>query len=100
MDPLAHTLVGATMAETRLRNSTAAMAAPAGIFAANAPDVDAVTMFITRDLSLGFRPGWTHGVLAMAVLPLVLTAALLLLDRWWRGCGDASRGRGRGRCCG
>ena len=81
MDPLAHTLVGATMAETRLRNGTAAMAVPAGIFAANAPDVDAVTMFISRDLSLGFRRGWTHGVLAMVVLPLVLTAALLLLDR-------------------
>lgn len=81
MDPLAHTLVGATLAETRLRNGTAALALPAGILAANAPDVDAVTMFVSRDLALGFRRGWTHGVLAMAVLPLVLTAVLLLLDR-------------------
>ena len=48
-------------------------AAPAGVLAANAPAVDAVTMFVSRDLSLGFRRGWTHGVLAMAVLPLVLT---------------------------
>ena len=63
MDPLAHTLVGATLAETRLRNGTAALAAPAGVLAANAPDIDAITMFISRDLSLGFRRGWTHGVL-------------------------------------
>ena len=89
MDPLAHTLVGATLAETRLRNGTAAMAVPAGVLAANAPDVDAVTYFFSGDLALGFRRGWTHGVLAMAVLPLVLTAALLLVDRL------AARRRGR-----
>lgn len=80
MDPLAHTLAGATLAETRLKETTA-MASPALILGANAPDIDAVTMFISRDLSLGFRRGWTHGVLAMVVLPLVLTALLLLLDR-------------------
>ncbi len=87
MDPIAHTLAGATLAETRLRNATP-FAAPALILGANAPDIDAVTMFINRDLSLGFRRGWTHGVLAMVVLPLVLTALLLLLDRAvarWRG---------------
>ena len=83
MDPLAHTLVGATLARTHLRRGAAAMAVPAGVLAANAPDVDAVTMFVSRDLSLGFRRGWTHGVLAMVVLPLVLTAALLVLDRLW-----------------
>ncbi len=95
MDPLAHTLVGATLAQTRLRDGTGAMALAAGVLAANAPDVDAVTMFVSRDLSLGFRRGWTHGVLAMALLPLVLTAALLVLDRLWarwrRGCGPRAR---------
>ena len=80
MDPLAHTLAGATLAETRLRNWTP-LAAPALILGANAPDIDAVTMFVSRDLSLGFRRGWTHGVLAMVVLPIVLTGLLLLLDR-------------------
>ncbi len=87
MDPLAHTLAGATLAETRLRDSTP-LAAPALILGANAPDIDAVTMFISRDLALGFRRGWTHGVLAMVVLPVVLTLLLLLLDRAlsrWRG---------------
>ena len=70
------------------------MAVAAGVLAANAPDVDAVTMFVSRDLSLGFRRGWTHGVLAMALLPLVLTAALLVLDRTvarWRGREPAAR---------
>lgn len=80
MDPLAHTLAGATLAETRLRDWTP-LAAPALILGANAPDIDAVTMFVSRDLALGFRRGWTHGVLAMAVLPFVLTGLLLLLDR-------------------
>ena len=87
MDPIAHTLAGATLAETRLGHSTP-LAAPALMLGANAPDIDAVTMFISRDLSLGFRRGWTHGVLAMAVLPVVLTLLLLLLDRGiarWRG---------------
>ena len=87
MDPLAHILAGATLAETRLRDWTP-FAAPALIFGANAPDVDFLTTFVSRDLALGFRRGWTHGVLAVVVLPFVVTAALLLLDRAiarWRG---------------
>ena len=93
MDPIAHTLAGATLAETRLGKSTR-LAAPALILGANAPDIDAVTMFISRDLSLGFRRGWTHGVLAMVVLPVVLTLLLLLLDRVfarWRGQAPRAR---------
>ena len=97
MDPLAHTLVGATLAQTRLRNGAAAMAVPAGVLAANAPDVDAVTMFVSRDLSLGFRRGWTHGVLAMAVLPLVLTVPARA--RPGGGAVGAVRRHGRGHCC-
>lgn len=87
MDPLAHILAGATLAETRLRDWTP-LAAPALILGANAPDVDFLTTFVSRDLALGFRRGLTHGVLALVVLPFVVTAALLLLDRAlarWRG---------------
>ena len=80
MDPLAHTLMGASLAATRLKDSTP-LAAPALILGANAPDIDAVVMFIDRDLSLWFRRGWTHGVLAMVVLPVALTLLLLLFDR-------------------
>ncbi len=53
---------GATLAQTRLRNGAAAMAVPAGVLAANAPGRRRRTMFVSRDLSLGFRRGWTHGV--------------------------------------
>lgn len=80
MDPLAHTLVGACLAETRLRRLSP-LAAPALILAANAPDIDAIAMSWSRDLALGVRRGWTHGVLAMAVLPLAVAAVLLLADR-------------------
>ena len=37
--------------------------------------------FVSRDLSLGFRRGWTHGVLAMAVLAAGLTARVLAAAR-------------------
>lgn len=80
MDPLAHTLLGASLAATRLRDSTP-LATPALILGANAPDIDAITMLLDRDVSLWFRRGWTHGVLAMVVLPVALTVLLLLLDR-------------------
>ena len=80
MDPLAHTLAGASLAATRLKNSTP-LAAPALILGANAPDIDAITMLMDRDLALWFRRGWTHGILAMVVLPIALTALLLLVDR-------------------
>ena len=80
MDPLAHTLAGATLAETRLKDLTP-FSAPALILGSNAPDIDAVTMFMDRDLSLWFRRGWTHGLLAMVILPIALTLLLLLVDR-------------------
>ena len=62
------------------------------------PDIDAVTMLVDRDLALAVRRGWTHGVLAVAVLPVVLTLALLLLDRAlarWRGTGASGAGSAR-----
>ena len=80
MDPVAHTIVGASLAETRLGQSSP-FARLTLILGANAPDLDAVTMLINRDLSLWFRRGWTHGVLALAVLPLLLTGLICLLDR-------------------
>ncbi len=77
MDPLAHTLVGASLSETRLSR----LATPTLILSANAPDIDVVSMAFGRDPSLGFRRGWTHGVLAMVVLPLALAALTVLADR-------------------
>lgn len=83
MDPLAHTLVGASLAETGLRRATP-LATATLVLGANAPDIDILAAFQGRDASLGFRRGITHGVLAMMVLPIVLTGLMLAWDRWVR----------------
>ncbi|HEY0157682.1 MAG TPA: metal-dependent hydrolase [Thermoanaerobaculia bacterium] len=81
MDPLTHTLAGANLAATRL-GQTSRFAAAALVVGANLPDVDSILYFTGhQDLAYGFRRGWTHGVLALVVLPFVQTALLLLLDR-------------------
>ena len=81
MDPLTHTLLGANLASTRLRDTTR-LATAALVIGANLPDVDSILYFTGHeDLALGFRRGWTHGVLALLVLPFLQTALLLLYDR-------------------
>lgn len=50
------------------------------VIANNLPDID-VAVFATNTLVMSFRRGWTHGVLAQAVLPLVLTGVMLAYDR-------------------
>ncbi len=87
MDPLAHTLFGATMAEAGLRRKTA-LATATLIIGANIPDVDAVAMLISSDYALQVRRGWTHGILALLIWPFLLTGAMLAVDRLlqrWRG---------------
>ena len=51
---------------------------------ANAPDIDIAASFGPDFYSLAHRRGWTHGLLAVAVLPFVVTGALLAWDRLWR----------------
>ena len=80
MDPLAHTLFGATMAEAGLRRKTA-LATGTLIIGANIPDVDAVAMLISADYALQVRRGWTHGILALMIWPFLLTGAMLAVDR-------------------
>jgi inner membrane protein len=82
MDPLTHTLVGANLAATRLGAKTR-LATAASVIGANLPDIDSILYFTGhQDLALGFRRGWTHGVLALLVLPLLQTALLMLYARW------------------
>ena len=79
MDPLTHTLVGASLAQTRfgrVRLGTATC-----VIGANLPDIDAATYFLGGDLALGFRRGWTHGVLAMVVLPPLLAWVMHQVDQ-------------------
>ena len=89
MDPLTHTLVGASLAATQLGRKTR-LAAPALVIGANLPDIDVLSYFHGEDFALGFRRGWTHGVLALVVLPALLAGLLMLWDRW-RGQRDLDR---------
>lgn len=83
MDPLCHTLVGASLAHAGLRRLTP-LAAATLVIGANLPDVDGITYLVSQDLALGVRRGWTHGVLAMAVWPFVLTGVMLAVAAWRR----------------
>ena len=80
MDNLCHTLTGAVLAEAGLKHRTR-FASAALMIAANLPDLD-VLAFATGTPPVALRRGWTHGVLAQALLPVALTAAFVAVDRW------------------
>jgi inner membrane protein len=93
MDPLTHTLVGANLAATRLGTKTR-LATAALVIGANLPDIDSFYYFTgQQDIALGFRRGWTHGVLALVVLPFLQTALLLLYARLRPDPSRATNGR-------
>ena len=52
--------------------------------------MDVLAYFWGPGADLAFRRGWTHGVLALAVWPFLLTGAVLLLDRGLRRLRRAS----------
>jgi inner membrane protein len=80
MDNLCHTLVGAACGEAGLKRTTR-WGNSILMIAANLPDVD-VLAFATSTPAVAIRRGWTHGVLAQALLPILLTIAVVALDRW------------------
>jgi inner membrane protein len=92
MDNLCHTLAGAALGEAGLKRRTA-MGTATLMIASNLPDID-VAVFATDTLAMSFRRGWTHGVLALAVLPAILAGVMVLWDRG-RGRRDAARPRVR-----
>lgn len=83
MDNLAHSLVGAWMAETGLKRTTP-LATATLVIGANLPDIDGFAMLAGEDTALLLRRGLTHGVLALAVLPWGLAGAMMLWDRYLR----------------
>ncbi len=80
MDLVCHTLVGATLAQAGLKQRTALGTATL-LIGANLPDVDVLAYFVSPVTALWFRRGVTHGLLALAVLPFLLAAAVILWDR-------------------
>jgi inner membrane protein len=83
MDNLAHSLVGAWMAEAGLKRKTP-LATATLVIGANLPDIDGFTMLAGADTSLLLRRGLTHGVLALAIQPWLLAGAVMLWDKYIR----------------
>lgn len=79
MDNLAHTLVGAALGQAGLKRKTGLGMATLMI-AANLPDIDAFGLLVGENLA--WRRGWTHGPIALVVLPLLLALAVMAFDRW------------------
>ena len=90
MDNLCHTLVGAAMAEAGLKRRTR-WGSVALMVAANLPDLD-VLVFATDTPPVSFRRGWTHGVLAQAILPWALAGLFVLLARRRTRAGQNTSG--------
>lgn len=80
MDNLTHSLVGAALGQTGLKRLSG-LGMPTLIIAANIPDIDAACS-VYGSAALAMRRGLTHGPVAMALLPLLLTGAMIAFDRW------------------
>lgn len=92
MDNFTHSLAGWALSQAGLKRKTG-LATATLVIAANLPDIDAVAVLLGGHQHLAIRRGLTHGPIAMALLPIALTAFMLWLDRWQtrRGKRPASR---------
>lgn len=82
-------MAGAVLARAGLDRAGALPLAGATLMlAANAPDIDVFVLFLGSYPGLALRRGWTHGPIALVLLPLVLTGLMLAWDRFVRRHGD------------
>jgi inner membrane protein len=81
MENLAHSLLGVTLARTKL-GKRVPYATPALLIAANLPDADVVVSFWGSLYYLLHHRGITHSILGVFVLSIVLALILWLLGRW------------------
>ncbi|WP_238120930.1 MULTISPECIES: metal-dependent hydrolase [unclassified Xanthobacter] len=79
MDNLAHSLIGATLAQTDLKRLTGLGTATL-VIGANLPDLDAFGLLVGENLA--WRRGLTHGPLGLLFLPLLLALGVVAFDRW------------------
>jgi inner membrane protein len=82
MDNICHTLVGVAAARAGLNTKTSFATATLAI-SANLPDID-VLAFATGIPPVALRRGWTHGVIAQLVLPVLFA---LVMHAWSRRKG-------------
>jgi inner membrane protein len=83
MDNLCHTLTGLALGEAGLKRTTA-LAIPTLLVGANVPDLDILAYAWGPVEALGFRRGWTHGIIAMAVWPVLLAGVMFAIGTWQR----------------
>ena len=79
MDNLCHTLAGAAFGEDGLK-SRSRFGNATLMIASNLPDLD-VLVYATSSSAVAFRRGWTHGVLAQALLPVGLALIVAAVAR-------------------
>jgi inner membrane protein len=75
-------LFGAALASSGLGRRTT-LGTTALVVGANLPDVDALSYFGGPLADLAWRRGWTHGILAIGILPVVLAGLLGLSYPAW-----------------
>ncbi|WP_017671370.1 metal-dependent hydrolase [Blastomonas sp. AAP53] len=80
MDNFTHSLAGWALGRAGLKRMTG-LAVPTLIIGANLPDIDAV-LSVLGTQSLALRRGLTHGPIALLILPILLTAAMIAYERW------------------
>jgi inner membrane protein len=85
-------LFGAALARSGLASRTA-LGGTALIVGANLPDLDGLAYFAGPAADLAWRRGWSHGVLALGLLPFGLTGLLLLVNQWRRRAWPTSDAR-------
>jgi inner membrane protein len=83
-------LAGAALGEAGLKQKTG-LAMAALMIAANLPDIDALGLLFGENLA--WRRGWTHGPIALALMPIALVGALVAFDRWQGRRGTRPAGR-------
>jgi inner membrane protein len=86
VDPVTHSLAGASLSAAGLRRATP-LATATLVLGANAPDVDILAQFWGPWTALAWRRGLTHGIPALLLLPLLVTGVILAWDRWVRRAG-------------
>ena len=78
MENISHTLVGAALGEAGLKRCTG-LSMPTLMIGANLPDLDVLAIPFGENLT--FRRGWTHGPVALVVLPILLALAMVAWNR-------------------
>jgi inner membrane protein len=83
MENLAHTLLGLTLAKAGLERATP-LATTALVISSNLPDIDVITGTGGTISYLNHHRGFTHSLVGLALLSLVLTLTLVWVDRKFR----------------